>query len=168
MTMSECARWAVRANEIIKKIDIVDYISRFVKLHATSGKYLRGNCPFNVKCPENSFTVSPEKPIFYCFGCHIGGDLISFVCKYNKFSPMDSLQLLEAIDMNKEPYHKELLNEQLEDELQIINTTINELIMDSIDVLETTKSTIDILQGIQSRVATLYANVHKANNPDEQ
>lgn len=69
--------------------DIVNIISDYIKLTKKGRNYV-GLCPFHgEKTP--SFTVSPEKRIFHCFGCHESGDHITFVMK------MDSLTFPEAI-----------------------------------------------------------------------
>lgn len=80
--------------ELIKeKINIVDYISRYVSL-TKRGKNYVGLCPFHSeKTP--SFTVSESKQIFYCFGCHTGGDLLEFLKKYLK---LDYIQILENLE----------------------------------------------------------------------
>ncbi len=65
--------------EVKSRNDIVDVISEYVSLRRTGKNYL-GLCPFHQeKTP--SFTVAPEKQIFYCFGCHASGDVFEFVMK---------------------------------------------------------------------------------------
>ncbi len=65
--------------ELRDKIDIVDVVSRYVKLKKT-GRNFVGLCPFHEeKTP--SFVVSPEKQIFHCFGCGASGDVIKFLMK---------------------------------------------------------------------------------------
>jgi DNA primase len=65
--------------EIKNAADIVDMISEVVHLKKT-GKNFVGLCPFHAeKTP--SFSVSPEKQIFYCFGCGAGGNIFSFLMK---------------------------------------------------------------------------------------
>ena len=66
--------------QLIENIDIVDAISKHVKLTKTGSNY-KGLCPFhNEKSP--SFVVSPNKKIFKCFGCNVGGNVIEFYKKY--------------------------------------------------------------------------------------
>jgi DNA primase len=78
--------------EIKSKIDIVDFISDYVTLKK-SGQNWKGLCPFHSeKTP--SFMVNPSKQIFHCFGCSAGGDVISFVSKYENLSFGESLRLL--------------------------------------------------------------------------
>ena len=65
--------------EVRSKNDIVDVISSYVKLQKKGSSYF-GLCPFhNEKSP--SFSVSPDKQIFHCFGCGVGGDVIHFIMK---------------------------------------------------------------------------------------
>jgi len=66
--------------EIREKTDIAELIGEYLPLKKV-GKNLRALCPFhNEKDP--SFYVNPEKRIFYCFGCQVGGDALAFVIKY--------------------------------------------------------------------------------------
>jgi DNA primase len=59
------------------KVSILDVINEYVTLKK-GGIYYKGNCPFHSE-KTASFTVSPHKEIFYCFGCHVSGDVISFI-----------------------------------------------------------------------------------------
>ncbi|MCD8025123.1 MAG: DNA primase [Candidatus Gastranaerophilales bacterium] len=73
--------------EIKNRLDIVDVISKHVVLKKTGRNYM-GLCPFhNEKTP--SFTVTPSKQIFKCFGCGEGGDVISFLMKISNLSFVD-------------------------------------------------------------------------------
>ena len=66
-------------NEIKENNDIVEVISQYVHLKRSGRNYF-GICPFhNEKSP--SFSVSPDKQIFHCFGCGIGGNVITFISK---------------------------------------------------------------------------------------
>jgi len=65
--------------EIKQKANLVTIISEYVNLKAR-GKNHVGLCPFHSE-KTGSFTVSPEKGLFHCFGCHVGGNLFSFIMK---------------------------------------------------------------------------------------
>ncbi len=72
--------------------DIVDLISEYVPLKRR-GKNWVGLCPFHSE-KDPSFTVTPEKQIFYCFGCGEGGNVISFLMKHEKLSFPEAVKLL--------------------------------------------------------------------------
>ncbi len=72
--------------------DVVDLISEYVPLKKR-GKNFVGLCPFHSeKAP--SFTVTPDKQIFYCFGCGEGGNVISFLMKHEKLSFPEAVKFL--------------------------------------------------------------------------
>ena len=78
--------------QILGRIDVVDVVGSFVKLKKRGTNYL-GLCPFhNEKTP--SFTVSPAKEIYKCFGCGRSGNTISFVMEHEKYSYVDALKWL--------------------------------------------------------------------------
>ena len=78
--------------QILGRLDIIDVISGFVKLKKRGANYL-GLCPFhNEKTP--SFTVSPTKELYKCFGCGRSGNAISFLMEHEKYSYVDSLKWL--------------------------------------------------------------------------
>jgi DNA primase len=80
--------------QILGKIDIVEIIGGFVKLKRRGASYL-GLCPFhNEKTP--SFTVSPSREIYKCFGCGKSGNTISFVMEHEKYSYVEALKWLAA------------------------------------------------------------------------
>lgn len=77
---------------IHSRIDVIDVIGSFVKLKKRGVNYL-GLCPFhNEKTP--SFTVSPSKEIFKCFGCGKSGNTISFLMEHEKYSYVEALRWL--------------------------------------------------------------------------
>lgn len=86
--------------DILKeKINISDIISKYLTLRR-AGAYLKGKCPFHSE-KTASFTVSPDKGIFYCFGCHIGGDAIAFIAKVESCSQIEAAKII-ANDYNIE------------------------------------------------------------------
>ena len=84
------------SDEIIDEVrqtnDIVDVISQYVRLKR-SGRNFFGLCPFhNEKSP--SFSVSPEKQIFHCFGCGVGGNVFTFLMKIEGINFVEAVQSL--------------------------------------------------------------------------
>ncbi|MBS0619726.1 MAG: DNA primase [Spirochaetes bacterium] len=80
------------ADKIIAALPVENYIGRFVVLKR-KGNNLWGLCPFHSeKTP--SFSVAPQKGIYKCFGCGVGGNVITFAKEYNKLSFPEALKLL--------------------------------------------------------------------------
>lgn len=81
-------------DEVRQSNDIVDVISQYVHLKRSGRNYF-GLCPFhNEKSP--SFSVSPDKQIFHCFGCGVGGNVFSFLSKIENISFIEAVQNLAA------------------------------------------------------------------------
>jgi len=81
-----------KIDQIRHASDIVELISHYVTLKQRGRNFL-GLCPFhNEKTP--SFTVSPDKQMFYCFGCHTGGDAFTFIKLYEKINYGEAIRLL--------------------------------------------------------------------------
>ena len=79
-------------DEIRNSNDIVDVISQYVNLKR-SGRNFFGLCPFhNEKSP--SFAVSPDKQIFHCFGCGVGGNVFHFVSKIEGIGFKETVEML--------------------------------------------------------------------------
>ncbi len=79
-------------DEIKSRLDIVDVISEYLHLKKTGANF-KGLCPFHdEKTP--SFTVSPSKQFYYCFGCGESGDVISFLKKIENISFQEALKTL--------------------------------------------------------------------------
>ncbi len=77
-------------DEILKRTDIVDLISSYLSLKQAGKDYV-GLCPFhNEKTP--SFSVSPQKQLYYCFGCGAGGNVIRFMMDINGTSFTETLE----------------------------------------------------------------------------
>ena len=84
------------SDEIIEEVrqsnDIVDIISQYVRLKRSGRNYF-GLCPFhNEKSP--SFSVSPDKQIFHCFGCGVGGNVFTFLMKIEGINFIEAVQML--------------------------------------------------------------------------
>lgn len=78
--------------EVRSRNDIVDVISGYVKLQKKGSNYF-GLCPFhNEKSP--SFSVSPQKQMYYCFGCGAGGNVITFLMEYESYTFPEALKVL--------------------------------------------------------------------------
>lgn len=77
---------------IKSKVNILDIISEYTTLKKAGG-YYKGNCPLHFE-KTASFTVSPHKEIFYCFGCHQGGDVVSFISKIENLSQLSAAKHL--------------------------------------------------------------------------
>ena len=80
-------------NELVARNDIVDVVSGYVRLGKRSGANLFGLCPFHSeKTP--SFSVSPDKQIYHCFGCGKGGGVISFIMEIENLSFPEAVAFL--------------------------------------------------------------------------
>lgn len=111
-----------KIEEIRNAANVVDIISEYVPLRKRGKNYI-GLCPFHSeKTP--SFTVSDEKQIFHCFGCHTGGNVFKFIMDYKKISFVESIQeLAEQVGINLEYEESGSPEKQSEqEELYDINT----------------------------------------------
>lgn len=114
------------SDELIEEIrssnDIVDVISQYVVLKR-SGRNFFGLCPFHrEKSP--SFSVSPDKQIFHCFGCGVGGNVIHFVSKIENISFVETLEILServGIQLPKLDYTGDSKKEKLKAKIYEIN-----------------------------------------------
>ena len=113
-----------KIEEIRNSVSIVDVISEYVPLRKRGKNYI-GLCPFHSeKTP--SFTVTEEKQIFHCFGCHAGGNVFKFLMDYKKISFVESIQEIaeqQGIEIN---YDDEGFNEKQSEQeiLYDINTEV--------------------------------------------
>ena len=94
--------------EVRSKNDIVDVISQYVRLTRRGSSYF-GLCPFhNEKTP--SFSVTPSKQMYYCFGCGAGGNVYNFVMEYENYSFGEALSHLAeraGVELPRIEYSKE-------------------------------------------------------------
>ena len=80
-------------NELVERNDIVDVVSGYVRLSKKSGSNMFGLCPFHSeKTP--SFSVSPDKQIYHCFGCGKGGGVINFIMEIENLSFPEAVEFL--------------------------------------------------------------------------
>ena len=94
--------------EVRTKNDIVDVVSQYVKLTRKGSSYF-GLCPFhNEKTP--SFSVTPAKQMYYCFGCGAGGNVFNFVMEYENYTFGEALSYLAqraGVELPKIEYSRE-------------------------------------------------------------
>ena len=126
----------VRYNEaIIDEVkvnnDILDIISQYVILKR-SGRNFLGLCPFH-KEKTPSFSVSPDKQIFHCFGCGVGGDVITFICKIENVNYREAIQILAEkagitlpVSDNTQDMKKEMLKQKVYEINEIVANFYNE------------------------------------------
>lgn len=94
--------------EVREKARIDDVVSSYVTLRKAGGGSLKGLCPFHdEKSP--SFHVTPSRGFFHCFGCQVGGDVISFLMK------IDGLGFSEAVERLADKYGVQLRREEGDD-----------------------------------------------------
>ena len=102
-----------KIEEIRNTANIVDVVSEYVQLRKRGRNYI-GLCPFHSeKTP--SFTVSDEKQIYHCFGCHNGGNVFKFLMEYKKISFIEAVQELAeqlGIELNYDESVREGQSEQ--------------------------------------------------------
>jgi len=100
--------------EIRSIVSIADVVGRYVALKP-AGQYLKGLCPFH-KEKTPSFTVSPDKGIFYCFGCHKGGDVFRFIMEIENVSFIEALKILaDEAGIKLKPVKKYLSDNKIEE-----------------------------------------------------
>lgn len=94
--------------EIRIKNDVVDVVSSYVKLQRKGSSYF-GLCPFhNEKSP--SFSVSPGKQMYYCFGCGAGGNVFTFIMEYENYTFQEAIKYLAdrvGVDLPEVEFSKE-------------------------------------------------------------
>jgi DNA primase len=84
--------------------DILSVVSEYVQLKKVGGRYV-GLCPFHTERTP-SFTVSPDKQLFYCFGCHVGGNVFTFIMKLEGLTFREAVRRLgerAGIDVSQSP-----------------------------------------------------------------
>lgn len=119
-------------DEIKSKIDIVDLISEYIQLKPIGANF-RALCPFHrEKTP--SFFVSPERQIWHCFGCGVGGDIFGFVMKIENIDFPEALRILAkktGIEIAREDYHLKSQRTKLLDIVKIATKFYHLILLDS-------------------------------------
>ncbi len=79
-------------NQILDRVDIVEIISGYIPLKR-AGRNFKANCPFHhEKTP--SFMVNPDKQIYHCFGCGVGGNAVNFIMRQEKMEFPEAIEML--------------------------------------------------------------------------
>ncbi|MEA1965116.1 MAG: DNA primase, partial [Candidatus Aerophobetes bacterium] len=121
------------SNEIIDKIieqtDIVELISNYLPLKK-AGKNYKALCPFHQERTP-SFVVSPEKQLFHCFGCGVGGNVISFLMRWEKISFPEAVKMLGdklgiSIYLSKREREESVIKDELYQTNEVISTLFQE------------------------------------------
>ena len=124
------------------QIDIVDIVSSYIELKK-SGTSFKACCPFHGE-ETPSFTVSPAKQIYHCFGCSNGGDAIKFVMEYEKLSYPEAIEKIAALTNFNLEYDN--------NDSQVLNTSI----LDAVNKYYQNNllSTLNAIQYLSSRGIT--------------
>ena len=100
------------AEELIEEVrsrnDIVDVISGYVRLQRKGSSYF-GLCPFHSE-KSPSFSVSPGKQMYYCFGCGAGGNVFTFLMEYENYTFPEAVKVLadrSGVDLPEVEYSEE-------------------------------------------------------------
>jgi DNA primase len=100
---------------VLERQDIVDVVGKHVHL-TKQGHYMKGLCPFHSE-KSPSFTVTPEKQIYHCFGCGAGGNAIQFVMEIGGYSFGEAVRLMAeeaGIPVDWDPASDEQTQQQAE------------------------------------------------------
>ncbi len=152
--------------DIKARTDIVDLISDYVDLRKTGANY-KALCPFHSeKTP--SFTVSPEKQIFHCFGCSAGGDIIGFIMKQDGIGFVEAVHSLAekaGIKIKKDLHHNKESLQKREALLQIQK----EALFFFVNNLKVSKIALDYLKnrGLSSQIIEVFSIGYSLDSRDE-
>jgi len=110
-------------DQVIQESNIADVLSEYIPLKK-AGANFKTNCPFHQE-KTASFMVSPDKQIFHCFGCGEGGNVASFIMKYERIEfPQAIERLAERLNITIEKQNTQI-NENEFDQLYKVNTYAN-------------------------------------------
>lgn len=139
-------------NEVRQANDIVDVISQYVHLKRSGRNYF-GLCPFHSE-KSPSFSVSPDKQIFHCFGCGVGGNVITFISKIEGMNFIETVQSL-AERANIQLPTLENTGDSLKEELKAKVYKVNEF---------TAQYYHENLYKPQAKIAQEYVKKRQLNN----
>ena len=139
-------------NEVRQANDIVDVISQYVHLKRSGRNYF-GLCPFHSE-KSPSFSVSPDKQIFHCFGCGVGGNVITFISKIEGMNFVETVQSL-AERANIQLPTLENTGDSLKEELKAKVYKVNEF---------TAQYYHENLYKPQAKIAQEYVKKRQLNN----
>jgi len=132
------------AQELLNRIDVIDIIDKRVQLKKRGANFI-ACCPFHdEKTP--SFTVSPSKQFYHCFGCGASGDAIQFLIEYEGLTFIDSItELAGSIGLkvpNEAPQKIEKINEnsKLEEVIKIASIFYQKQLRESVNAISYLKS----------------------------
>ncbi len=133
-----------KIEEVRSSVNVVDIIAEVVQLRKRGKNYI-GLCPFHQeKTP--SFTVSSEKQIFHCFGCHAGGNVFKFLMDYHNISFIEAVKsIAERVGINIEYHEAPPTEEQSEQE-----------ILYDINTIAARYFSNNLLQSLQGEIARSY------------
>src|SRR3979409_1197274 len=129
--------------DLLNRVDLVEVVSRYVQLKKGGANYL-GLCPFHgEKTP--SFTVSPAKQFYHCFGCGVHGNAISFLIEYQGLGYVEAVKdLAESVGMKMPEFEPRTKKPEGGPDLYEIMKRAREYYRDQ---LKATPRAIDYLKG---------------------
>ena len=138
--------------QIKERLNIVDVVSSYIKVEK-AGSNFKACCPFhNEKTP--SFFISPDRGTFKCFGCGEGGDILTFVEKYEGVDFKGSLKILAekaGVELKKENPQKINERNRIYDVLEKISSFFQNNLLKNKEALEYLKQ-----RGIEDRIITQF------------
>jgi len=132
--------------DLLNRVDIVDIVERYVPLKK-SGTNLSACCPFHSeKTP--SFTVSPTKQFYHCFGCQASGNAITFVMEYQGLGYVEAVrELAESVGMTLPEFQPSKKEAQLRDEGPDLTAALERAAAFYREQLKASPKAIDYLKG---------------------
>lgn len=118
-------------DEIVARADIVDVISKHLKVKRSGQNYF-ACCPFHNE-KSASFSISPSKQIYHCFGCGEGGNSINFIMKYLGLDFVSAVKSLASQygvllpEENNTPYSKEIVKQKKQHKIDLDHVMMNSL-----------------------------------------